>query len=140
MEAANKGADLAGGKSIGLNISLPMEQYPNDFITEDLNFEFHYFFIRKFWFMYLAKAMVIFPGGFGTMDELFEVITLIQTKKVTKQLPIVIYGKEYWDQILNFDAMAEWGTISPEDKQLLYFSDDVDDAFQYLISHIDGKD
>jgi uncharacterized protein (TIGR00730 family) len=140
MEAANKGADLAGGKSIGLNISLPMEQYPNDFITEELNFEFHYFFIRKFWFMYLAKAVVIFPGGFGTMDELFEVITLIQTKKVTKQLPIVIYGKEYWDQILNFDAMADWGTISTEDKQLLYFSDDVEDAYQYLILHIDGKD
>jgi uncharacterized protein (TIGR00730 family) len=140
MEAANKGASLAGGKSIGLNISLPMEQYPNDYITKDLMFEFHYFFIRKFWFMYLAKAMVIFPGGFGTMDELFEVITLIQTKKVTKPLPIVIFGRQYWDQVLNLDAMAEWGTIDKNDMKLLYFCDDVEDAYRYLISNIDGND
>jgi len=138
MEAANKGASLAGGKSIGLNISIPMEQYPNEFITEDLMFEFHYFFIRKFWFMYLAKAMVIFPGGFGTMDELFEAITLIQTKKVTKPLPIVIFGRQYWEKVLNLDAMVEWGTIDKNEKQLLYFSDDVDDTYHYLISNIDG--
>jgi uncharacterized protein (TIGR00730 family) len=140
MEAANKGASLAGGKSIGLNISIPMEQFPNDYITDDLMFEFHYFFIRKFWFLYLAKAMVIFPGGFGTMDELFEAFTLIQTKKVTKRLPIVIFGRQYWDHVLNLDAMVSWGVISKNEKKLFHFSDDVEDAFNYLIANIDGKD
>jgi uncharacterized protein (TIGR00730 family) len=140
MEAANKGAYLAGGKSIGLNISIPMEQYPNAYITEDLMFEFHYFFIRKFWFMYLAKALVIFPGGFGTLDELFEAMTLIQTGKVSKPLPIVIYGNEYWQHVLKFDTMVEWGTIDEHEKQLLYFSDDVEDTYHYLTSNIDGRD
>jgi uncharacterized protein (TIGR00730 family) len=139
MEAANKGAQLAGGKSIGLNISIPMEQYPNSYITEDLMFEFHYFFIRKFWFMYLAKALVIFPGGFGTLDELFEAMTLIQTGKVSKSLPIVIYGNDYWRHVINFDTMVEWGTIYKEEKQLLYFSDDVEDTYRYLISSMDDK-
>jgi uncharacterized protein (TIGR00730 family) len=136
MEAANKGADLAGGKSIGLNISIPMEQYPNPYITKELMFEFHYFFIRKFWFVYLAKALVIFPGGFGTLDELMEVLTLIQTEKLGKKLPIILYGKEYWNEILNFDAMIKWGTISQEDLDLMYFSDDVDDAYNYLIKNL----
>lgn len=140
MEAANKGASMAGGKSIGLNISIPMEQYPNDYITEDLMFEFHYFFIRKFWFMYLAKAMVIFPGGFGTMDELFEAITLIQTKKITKPLPIVIFGRDYWDNVLNLDTMIKYGTIDDDERHLLYFSDTVDDTFNYLINRLDGRD
>jgi uncharacterized protein (TIGR00730 family) len=132
MEAANRGARRAGGKSIGLNISLPMEQSPNRYQTRDLSFEFHYFFIRKFWFFYLAKALVAFPGGFGTMDELFELLTLVQTRKTRKYMPIVIYGTEYWNQILNFDALVETGTISEEDLEIFRFFDDVDDAFTYL--------
>jgi len=132
MEAANKGAIESGGKSIGLNISIPMEQYSNPYITPDLNFEFHYFFMRKFWFVYLAKALVIFPGGFGTLDELFEVLTLIQTKKVLKEMPIVIYGSEYWNQVINFSAMVKYGTISKEDLKLIEFCDSVEEAFNYL--------
>jgi uncharacterized protein (TIGR00730 family) len=136
MEAANKGAKLAGGKSIGLNISIPSEQYPNAFISEELLFEFHYFFIRKFWFIYLAKALVIFPGGFGTMDELMEVITLIQTNKLQKKLPIVIFGTEFWNKVLNLDLMTQWGTIDEHDLKLLYFSDDIEEAYQYLIKRL----
>jgi len=136
MEAANKGATLAGGKSIGLNISIPTEQYPNPYITKELMFEFHYFFVRKFWFVYLAKALVIFPGGFGTLDELMEVLTLIQTEKLGKKLPIVLFGKEYWNDVIDFHALIKWGTISKEDLDLMYFSDDVDDAFNYLITNI----
>ncbi len=132
MEAANKGAAEAGGKSIGLNISIPLEQVPNQHITPELNFEFHYFFMRKYWFIYMAKALVIFPGGFGTLDELFEVLTLIQTKKLEKVLPIVVYGSEYWNQVINFETLAKYGTISREDLNLLHFSDSVDDAFDYL--------
>ena len=136
MEAANKGALLGGGKSIGLNISIPTEQEPNAYITDELMFEFHYFFIRKFWFVYLAKALVIFPGGFGTLDELMEVLTLIQTKKIGKKLPIVIYGKDYWREIVDFEAMVKWGTISKEDLDLIHFSDDVEDAFKYLVDNM----
>jgi uncharacterized protein (TIGR00730 family) len=136
MEAANKGATLAGGKSIGLNISIPMEQYPNPYITEELMFEFHYFFVRKFWFVYLAKALVIFPGGFGTLDELMEVLTLIQTEKLGKKLPIVLFGKEFWNEVIDFQALIKWGTISKDDLDLMYFSDGVDDAFNYLITYI----
>lgn len=132
MEAANKGALEAGGMSVGLNISLPMEQGSNPYITPDLNFEFHYFFMRKFWFVYLAKALIIFPGGFGTLDELFEVLTLIQTEKVLKRMPIVIYGSEYWKQIINFDYMVKYGVISKQDLDLLQFCDTVDEAFEYL--------
>lgn len=132
MEAANRGAIEAGGKSIGLNISIPMEQFSNPYITPDLNFEFHYFFMRKFWFVYLAKGLVIFPGGFGTLDELFEVLTLIQTEKVLKYMPIVIYGSEYWNQVINLEAMVKYGTISKADLDLIYFCDTVDDAFTYL--------
>jgi uncharacterized protein (TIGR00730 family) len=132
MEAANRGARKAGGKSVGLNISLPMEQAPNRYQSPDLSFEFHYFFIRKFWFFYLAKAMVAFPGGFGTLDELFELLTLVQTRKTKKYMPIVIYGKDYWDRILNFDALAEAGTICEEDLQIFRFFDDVASAFEYL--------
>jgi uncharacterized protein (TIGR00730 family) len=140
MEAANKGATLGGGKSVGLNISIPTEQEPNAFITEELMFEFHYFFIRKFWFVYLAKALVIFPGGFGTLDELMEVLTLIQTKKISKQLPIIIYGTDYWREIVDFEAMVKWGTISKEDLDLIHFSDDVDDAFKYLVDNIKSSE
>ncbi len=132
MEAANKGALEAKGKSIGLNISIPMEQFPNQYITPELNFDFHYFFMRKFWFVYLAKALVIFPGGFGTLDELFEVLTLIQTEKVKKHLPIIIYGSEYWKEVINFDALVKYGTISQSDLNLIKFCDTVDEAFTYL--------
>ncbi len=136
MEAANKGAIEGGGHSIGLNISLPMEQYSNPYITPELNFEFHYFFMRKFWFVYLAKGLVIFPGGFGTLDELFEVLTLIQTEKVKKPMPIVIYGSEYWNKIINLEEMAKYGVISKADLDLVHFSDTVDDAFGYIKSHL----
>jgi hypothetical protein len=132
MEAANRGARKAGGTSIGLNISLPLEQSPNRYQSRDLSFEFHYFFIRKFWFFYLAKALVAFPGGFGTMDELFELLTLVQTRKTKKYMPIIVYGKDYWNQVLNFDALVETGTISEEDLDIFRFFDDVDSAFEYL--------
>ena len=139
MEAANRGAIEAGGKTLGLNISLPFEQFPNPYITPELNFEFHYFFMRKFWFMYLAKALVIFPGGFGTMDELFEVLTLVQTKKLQKEISVLIYGQEYWNDIINFRKFVEWGTISEEDYQLIHFADTVDEAFDYLTNDMQRK-
>lgn len=132
MEAANKGAHEAGGKSIGLNISIPMEQEPNQYISPELNFEFHYYFMRKFWFVYLAKALIIFPGGFGTLDELFEVLTLLQTGKSKHHLPVVIYGSEYWDKIINLEAMVSYGTISKSCLKLVQFCDTVDEAFDYL--------
>ena len=132
MEAANLGAHEAGGKSIGLNINLPFEQYPNPYITPSLNFEFHYFFMRKFWFAYLAKALVIFPGGFGTIDELFEILTLAQTDKLAKKILVVIYGSEYWHRIMNFQAFVDAGTVSPEDLSLFKFVDTPEDAFAFL--------
>lgn len=132
MEAANRGASESKGLNIGLNISLPYEQRENPFITRELTFEFHYFFMRKFWFVYLAKAIVIFPGGFGTMDEFFEVLTLVQTKKLRKPMAIVLYGKEYWGDVLNLDAMVKWGTIEPADLELFLFTDSVDEAFAYI--------
>ena len=133
MEAANRGAiEVKGGKSIGLNISIPSEQTTNPFITDKLNFEFHYFFMRKFWFIYLAKALIVFPGGFGTMDELWEVLTLIQTKKVQKKMPIIIYGEKYWKQIINFDAMVENLVIGENDLNLLHFSNNPQDSFEFL--------
>lgn len=132
MEAANKGALNAGGKSIGLNISLPHEQYPNSYINEELNFEFHYFFMRKFWFVYLAKAMVIFPGGFGTMDELFEVLTLLQSQKIQKHLIVVLYGEDYWRKIINFPEMIRLGVISKEDLKLFKFCNTPEETFEYL--------
>jgi len=132
MEAANLGAHEAGGKTIGLNINLPFEQYPNPYITPSLNFEFHYFFMRKFWFAYLAKALVIFPGGFGTLDELFEILTLAQTQKLAKKILVVIYGREYWNRVINFQAMADAGTISPEDLELFRMVDSPEEGFEYL--------
>jgi len=132
MEAANLGAHEAGGKTIGLNIQLPFEQSPNQYITPSLNFQFHYFFMRKFWFAYLAKALVIFPGGFGTMDELFEILTLAQTDKLAKKILVVIYGSEYWNRILNFQAFADAGTISPGDLDQFKIVDSPEDAFDYL--------
>jgi uncharacterized protein (TIGR00730 family) len=132
MEAANLGAREAGGKTIGLNINLPFEQNPNAYITPALNFEFHYFFMRKFWFAYLAKALVIFPGGFGTLDELFEILTLAQTDKLAKKILVVIYGSEYWHRAINFQSFVDAGTISPEDLNLLKFVDTPEDAFAFL--------
>ena len=136
MEAASRGAHEAGGKSVALGISLPFEQHLNVYATEDLGFEFHYFFIRKYWFVYLAKALVVFPGGFGTMDELFELLTLIQTQKTRKYLPIVLYGKEFWNEVVNFQALADWGVISPEDLDLFRICDSVDETRDYLIDEL----
>ncbi|MCC6397068.1 MAG: TIGR00730 family Rossman fold protein [Bacteroidetes bacterium] len=132
MEAANRGAALARGKSIGLNISLPFEQFANPYITPELSMEFHYFFMRKFWFAYLAKGLVIMPGGFGTLDELMEMLTLHQTRKVTKPMAVVMYGKEYWRNTLDFDYMIARGVISKKDLGLFHVSDSVDEAFAYL--------
>jgi uncharacterized protein (TIGR00730 family) len=132
MEAANLGAQEAKGKTIGLNINLPFEQNPNPHITPSLNFEFHYFFMRKFWFAYLAKALVIFPGGFGTLDELFEILTLAQTEKLAKKILVVIYGSEYWKKIVNFEAMADAGTISPDDLDLFKIADSPEEGFEFL--------
>lgn len=137
MEAANYGAKKAGGKSIGLNISLPIQQPPNLHQSEELAFEFHYFFIRKFWFFYLAKALIVFPGGYGTMDELFELLTLVQTGKSKKQMPIILYGSDYWRQVVNFDNMVHWGTIDKEDLGLFRIVDDVEEAFEYLKGFIE---
>lgn len=139
MEATNLGAQRAGGNSIGLGISLPFEQGINPYCTPDLSFEFHYFFVRKYWFLYLAKAIVVFPGGFGTMDELFEMLTLIQTKKTLKHVPIVLFGAEFWKSLIHFDAFLEWGVISPEDIQLFRIIDSVDEAFTFLVDDLTGK-
>src|SRR5437762_11690207 len=132
MEAANLGAQEAGGKTIGLNINLPFEQNPNPHITPALNFEFHYFFMRKFWFAYLAKALVIFPGGFGTLDELFEILTLAQTQKLAKKILVIIYGKQYWNRVINFEAMLDAGTISPHDLDLFRIVDSPEEGFEFL--------
>src|SRR5258706_6199601 len=132
MEAANLGAHEAGGKTIGLNIQLPFEQSPNQYITPALNFQFHYFFMRKFWFAYLAKALVIFPGGFGTMDELFEILTLAQTDKLAKKILVVIYGSEYWNRVLNFQAFVDAGTVAPEDMNLFQFVNSPEEGFEFL--------
>src|SRR5579863_7951778 len=132
MEAANRGAADANGKTIGLNIGLPFEQFPNPYITPELSFEFHYFFMRKFWFAYLAKALVVFPGGFGTLDEMMEVLTLVQTQKLAKKMTILLYGKAYWQEIINFEALVKHGMISPEDLELFQFTDDPATAFELL--------
>jgi uncharacterized protein (TIGR00730 family) len=132
MQAANQGASEASGISIGLGISLPTEVSANQYITRELAFEFHYFFMRKFWFVYLAKALVVFPGGFGTLDELFELLTLVQTGKTEKRMPVVLYGKEFWNDILDFDALVRWGTISESDLELFHLTSTPEDAFDYL--------
>jgi uncharacterized protein (TIGR00730 family) len=132
MDAANRGARDASGKTIGLNIGLPFEQLPNPFISPELSFEFHYFFMRKFWFAYLSKALVVFPGGFGTMDELFEILTLAQTQKLAKKILIVLYGSQFWKEVINFDALVKHGMISPEDLDLFQYADDPETAFRLL--------
>ena len=133
MEAANLGAHNAGGKSVGLGISLPFEQGVNEYIPKELQFEFHYFFVRKYWFVLLAKALVAFPGGFGTMDELFETLTLVQTKKIEEVPPIVLFGSEFWNDVCDFDALVKWGTISSEDVDLFKIVDTVEEAHDYIV-------
>jgi len=137
MEAANRGASVAGGKTVGMNIQLPHEQAVNSYVPPELVFNFHYFFMRKFWFVYLAKALVVFPGGYGTMDELFEVLTLIQTSKPSKVMPVVLFGTEYWDEVLDFDAFVRWGTVSRNDLDIFYRTDSVDDAYEYLTGRLE---
>ncbi len=132
MEAANRGASDANGKTVGLNIGLPFEQLPNPYITPELSFEFHYFFMRKFWFAYLAKAMVVFPGGFGTLDEMMELLTLSQTQKLAKKIIILLYGSAYWKEIINFDALVKYGMIAPQDLDLFQYVDDPETAFERL--------
>ncbi len=132
MEAANRGAYEAGGKTIGMNIRLPFEQHPNPYITPSLNFEFHYFFMRKLWFAYLAKALVVFPGGFGTLDEMFEILTLAQTHKLAKKITVVVYGSEYWKKVFNLDALVDTGAISPKDIELFQLADTPEQAFELL--------
>jgi hypothetical protein len=137
MEAANRGAKLAGGYSVGLNISIPFEQFVNKFVTPQLKFEFHYFFMRKFWFAYLAKALIVFPGGFGTMDELFEMMTLIQTGKIKKQLPIIVYDEKFWKSVLNFEGFLEAGVISKNDLNLFQFCNTPEKAFEIIKTHFE---
>ena len=137
MEAANRGASMARGQTIGLNIQLPLEQDVNQYVSRELIFNFHYFFMRKFWFVYPAKALVVFPGGFGTMDELFEVLTLIQTKKPNKSMPVILFGSEFWDEVINFEALVRWGVVSAGDLEIFHKTDSVDDAFQYLTGKLE---
>ena len=132
MEAANRGASEAKGLNVGLTISIPNEEFDNPFVSRELHVHFHYFFMRKFWFVYLAKAVVLFPGGFGTLDELFEILTLAQTRKMRKRMPIVLFGAKFWDQVLNFDALVRYGTISPEDAHLFHRTDSVPEAYELI--------
>ena len=136
MEAANRGANEAGGKSVGLGISLPFEQTNNKWITKGLNFVFHYFFMRKFWFIYKTKGIVVWPGGFGTLDELFDVLTLLQCKKITRKIPIVLFGSEFWEGLINWERLIEAGTISKEDLKLFIIKDSVNDTFDYLVKNM----
>jgi uncharacterized protein (TIGR00730 family) len=132
MEAANRGAAEANGLNVGLTISIPDEEFDNPYVSRELHFYFHYFFMRKFWFVYLAKAVVLFPGGFGTLDELFEILTLVQTRKTRKRMPIVLFGAEYWDKVINFDALVKYGTISPGDLDLFHRTDSLDEAYDII--------
>ncbi len=140
MEAANRGAAEADGQSIGLTISLPYEVTKNEFISKDLNLKFHYFFMRKFWFLYSAKAFVVWPGGFGTLDELMELLTLIQTRKIKKRLPIVLYGKDYWKNVINWNYLVDIGTISKEDLKLFYISDEINDSYTFITSFLEKQE
>ncbi len=133
MEAANRGAAEAKGLNVGLTISLPAEEFDNPYVTRELAFHFHYFFMRKFWFAYLAKAVIVFPGGYGTLDELFELLTLVQTRKMRKPLPMVLFGTEYWRQVIDFDALVRHGTIDARDVELVHRTDSVDEAYDWLV-------
>jgi len=133
MEAANRGAAEAHGVNVGLTISIPTEEFDNPYVTRELAFHFHYFFMRKFWFAYLAKAVIVFPGGYGTLDELFELLTLVQTRKMRKPLPMVLFGTEYWRQVIDFDALVRHGTIDARDVELVHRTDSVDDAYDWLV-------
>ncbi len=137
MEAANKGAKLAGGFSIGLNISIPFEQFVNKYVSRELSFEFHYFFMRKFWFAYLAKCLIVFPGGFGTMDEFFEILTLLQTGKIKKKMMLVVYDEKYWKSVINFKGLVEHGVISQSDLDNFKFVNSVDEAFKAITNHFE---
>ena len=139
MIAANRGASEADGKNSALRISLPFENIPNPYVSPELDFEFHYFFTRKFWFSYLAKALVIMPGGFGTLDEFFEILTLIQTGKIKKKMPIVLFGEEYWNKLINFETLVEFGTINREDLDLFFLTSNVDEAYKYIVSNLSSK-
>ncbi len=132
MEAANRGASEAKGLNVGLTISIPNDEFDNPFVSRELHFHFHYFFMRKFWFVYLAKAVVLFPGGFGTLDEMFEILTLVQTRKMKKRMPIVLFGAKYWDEVVNFDALVKYGTISAEDLGLFHRTDSIDEAYDII--------
>jgi uncharacterized protein (TIGR00730 family) len=132
MEAANRGASEAKGLNVGLTISIPNDEFDNPFVSRELHLHFHYFFMRKFWFVYLAKAVVLFPGGFGTLDELFEILTLVQTRKMKKRMPIVLFGAKYWDEVLNFDALVKYGTISAEDLGLFHRTDSIEEAYDIV--------
>jgi len=136
MEAASRGASEANGMAIGLGISLPHEQHDNRWLTRELGFHFHYFFMRKFWFAYLAKAVVVFPGGFGTLDELMEVVTLVQTQKMRKPMPIVLFGNDYWNEVVDFDALARHGTIDPADVRIMHRTDSVDEAYDWVTARL----
>ena len=136
MEAANRGASEARGMNVGLTISIPVEEFDNRYVTRELSFHFHYFFMRKFWFAYLAKAVLVFPGGFGTLDELSELLTLIQTGKMRKHMPIVLFGTEYWRKVIDFDAMIKYGTIDAGDVDLMFRTDSVDEAYEYLVEQL----
>ncbi len=140
MEAANRGAAEAGGKTVGLTISLPFEEQGNQYISENLAMEFHYFFMRKYWFVYMARALVIFPGGFGTLDEMMDLLTLLQTRKIRRRLPVVMYGSEFWNEVLDLQALVKWGTISPQDLDLVHFCDDPQSAFDHLVTALEGRD
>jgi uncharacterized protein (TIGR00730 family) len=136
MEAANRGASEAQGENVGLTISIPVEEFDNPYVTRGLEFHFHYFFMRKFWFTYLAKAVIVFPGGYGTLDELFELLTLVQTRKMRKPLPIVLFGTEYWREVVNFDSLVRHGTISARDVDLVYLTDSVEEAYEWVVKRL----
>jgi uncharacterized protein (TIGR00730 family) len=139
MEAANRGAAEARGLNVGLTISIPVEEFDNRYVTRELSFHFHYFFMRKFWFAYLAKAVIVFPGGYGTLDELFELLTLVQTRKMKKPMPIVLFGTEYWSEVIDFDALARHGTIDAKDIELMHRTDSVGDAYDWIVQQLSEK-
>jgi uncharacterized protein (TIGR00730 family) len=136
MEAANRGASDARGLSVGLTISIPVEEFDNRYVTRELSFHFHYFFMRKFWFAYLAKALLVFPGGFGTLDEMFEILTLRQTRKMSKHLAVILFGARYWDEVIDFEALVHHGTISRDDLKIFHRTDSVDEAFEIVTRHL----